>query len=495
MTVKKATALTAAALCAATVVGFAVRAAADAKAKPAEEKLPDIIVNTSPVKMQELVSTVDFVATLKASESVNVFPKLGGRVAKTYFEAGDKVKAGDVLFEIDTSDYMTALDNAKAAEAVAVASYNKQTGSGLEQSLLALEMQRAMAAISSDTSGDKIDDLLEEQKKLRKQYNEAKEALGKSPEEYQQDILEAKAQVDLKANALANAKAQGKTLAEIQTAEAELNAASANYENVKAGYEKFSAIDSQLKTVNISLDAAYKADDPLSAQQYYYYQQYDLAAGKGAQESEALAQAQLKQAMVAVKNAEKQIEDCVVKAPISGVIQQKNVKTYEMAGSSMAAYVITVNNSLNVEFSVSDRYVHNIRVNDTVKVDTAAGVKTAVVTEISENADAKTGLFLIKALIDNSDGRLKAGSAVTVTVNTQRTGNTVTVPVKSVRYQNEEAFVYRLVDGKAVRTVVKTGISDEKYVEITSGISNDDVIITTWHPNLRDGVAVVQAQQ
>ena len=69
------------------------------------------------------------------------------------------------------------------------------------------------------------------------------------------------------------------------------------------------------------------------------------------------------------------------------------------------------------------------------------------------------------------------------------------MPVKSVRYQNEEAFVYRLVDGKAVRTVVKTGISDEKYVEITSGISNDDVIITTWHPNLRDGVAVVQAQQ
>ena len=46
-----------------------------------------------------------------------------------------------------------------------------------------------------------------------------------------------------------------------------------------------------------------------------------------------------------------------------------------------------------------------------------------------------------------------------------------------------------------MRVDVTTGISSAEEVVILSGLTAEDQIITTWHPDLKDGAAVALAEQ
>ena len=63
-----------------------------------------------------------------------------------------------------------------------------------------------------------------------------------------------------------------------------------------------------------------------------------------------------------------------------------------------------------------------------------------------------------------------------------------------LEYDGNQPFVYVYRDGKAVRTDVTTGISSAEEIVILSGLTKEDQIITTWHPDLKDGAAVTMAQ-
>ena len=65
-----------------------------------------------------------------------------------------------------------------------------------------------------------------------------------------------------------------------------------------------------------------------------------------------------------------------------------------------------------------------------------------------------------------------------------------TVPVDCVRYEDGEPYVYLNKDGVAQKTFISLGITDEEVYEVVAGLNAGDSVISTWHPNLADGVAV-----
>ena len=54
-------------------------------------------------------------------------------------------------------------------------------------------------------------------------------------------------------------------------------------------------------------------------------------------------------------------------------------------------------------------------------------------------------------------------------------------------------FVYTVVDGKARRTEVRTGVRTPGFVQVTSGLKAGDVVITAGQakPMMRDGMPVM----
>ena len=64
------------------------------------------------------------------------------------------------------------------------------------------------------------------------------------------------------------------------------------------------------------------------------------------------------------------------------------------------------------------------------------------------------------------------------------------LPLDLIEYDENQPYVYVYRDGVAVRVDLVTGVSTADSIVIESGLTEEDQIITTWHPDLKDGAAV-----
>jgi len=78
-------------------------------------KESSVNVTVSEVKLQTIEETATYTGELKAGESTSVSAKVSGNVEAIYCEVGDYVNEGDVLLQIDDTDYRTQYNQANAA--------------------------------------------------------------------------------------------------------------------------------------------------------------------------------------------------------------------------------------------------------------------------------------------------------------------------------------------------------------------------------------------
>jgi multidrug efflux pump subunit AcrA (membrane-fusion protein) len=119
---------------------------------------------------------------------------------------------------------------------------------------------------------------------------------------------------------------------------------------------------------------------------------------------------------------------------------------------------------------------------------------SAQITELANTANPQTGLYAAKAQTDEPLGTSRSGGVVKVKASTAKAEDAMLLSLDLLEYDGNQPFVYVYRDGKAVRTDVTTGISSAEEIVILSGLTKEDQIITTWHPDLKDGAAVTMAQ-
>jgi membrane fusion protein (multidrug efflux system) len=67
------------------------------------------------------------------------------------------------------------------------------------------------------------------------------------------------------------------------------------------------------------------------------------------------------------------------------------------------------------------------------------------------------------------------------------------LPEQAIVPQGDEQYVYKVVDGKALRTKIDIGQRREGLVEVLQGLDPDATIVTAGHLKIRDGSAVTVA--
>ena len=94
--------------------------------------------------------------------------------------------------------------------------------------------------------------------------------------------------------------------------------------------------------------------------------------------------------------------------------------------------------------------------------------------------------------IDDPDGQLLPNTNVTVTVTTLRLTNALSLPREALHTEGNSDFVFRVVDGKLVRTPVRVGIVTLTRVEIQEGLPQGALVAlgATTDTDLHDGLAV-----
>lgn len=216
----------------------------------------------------------------------------------------------------------------------------------------------------------------------------------------------------------------------------------------------------------------------------------------GAVSHQALEQAQnaadnARLAYEAAKNQyDLQLKYTTVTAPISGVVESRNVEPHDHIDTSSEICKISGTNQIQIKFGITEKTLQNIALNDMISVEKNGVKYEGTVTEISSVVNNETGLYDVKATLTDSKG-LTTGTRVKITVVMSKAAGVMTIPVDAVSYDAGVPFVYCYDNGVAKKTEISTGIYDNQKMEVKSGITNDNMVITSWSNELIDGAGVL----
>lgn len=179
-----------------------------------------------------------------------------------------------------------------------------------------------------------------------------------------------------------------------------------------------------------------------------------------------------------------------VKAPISGTVTSVAAKVGMQGSPSVAFATVETLDDLEIKFSAIEIYAAQLKEGNIVSVtiDAFPGETfSAKITKISPVVNPANRMTEITVKLDKTDSRLKPGMYVRLSVQLQKKENVVVVPFSALTISQNETYCYVAKDDRAVRTVVETGIKNEGFVEVVSGLSEGDRLIVKGQGFVSDG--------
>lgn len=205
-------------------------------------------------------------------------------------------------------------------------------------------------------------------------------------------------------------------------------------------------------------------------------EEYDIAS---ADYRTAKAQTQLIQA---------QIGKTTVRAPFSGKIGLRSISpgTYVTPATLIAKLVST--NPLKITFSIPEKYATEISKNNTITF-TVPNVKetfTAKIYALEPAIEATTRTLQIRALTDNSNGKLLPGTFANIELPLKNIKDAIIIPTEAIVPIQDGKKVFIANNGKAKEVKVETLTRTDKDVVITSGLKIGDTVLTSGVMSLKD---------
>ena len=241
-----------------------------------------------------------------------------------------------------------------------------------------------------------------------------------------------------------------------------------------------------------------------SATQALQDAQTNLARQQALFQAGDIASAMLEQAQTAAKNAQiqydsaklnydHQMEYANITATISGKVEICDIEVHDNVSQQNLITVIAGEGSKSVSFAVPEKIAKQLKTGDSIYIEKNGSEYTGTINEISSMIDAATGLFQVKASVEDGDA-LPTGSSVQLKVTSDKQENVMTLPVDTVYYSGGDAYLYLYEDGTVHQVPVEVGIYDSERVQILSGIDMTDEVITTWSSELYEGSKVQKSQ-
>lgn len=193
---------------------------------------------------------------------------------------------------------------------------------------------------------------------------------------------------------------------------------------------------------------------------------------------------------IATLNA--QLGQSAVTAPISGVVDQVNVKIGQSAAPGLGLVRIVNLAQLKVVAKVADTYSGSVRKGDAVVVrfpDINRELNTRI-SFVSTTVDPLSRTFAIEAPLP-SDNSLKPNMLAQVKINDQTKANAIVINQNLIQSTENGQLVYVAVNegGKKVAKArtVKTGEAYGGRIAITQGLKAGDQVVTAGYQDLVDG--------
>ncbi|MBW4520623.1 MAG: efflux RND transporter periplasmic adaptor subunit [Scytolyngbya sp. HA4215-MV1] len=219
----------------------------------------------------------------------------------------------------------------------------------------------------------------------------------------------------------------------------------------------------------------------------------------GVQQSQAAiaqSRAAVNQAKSGVDSASASERYGTIVAPFDGVVVQKLAYEGEMTAPGTALLKVENPHRLQLELSVPEEKLRWVRVGQSVqvRVDAANQTDRSTIRQIVPSADTTSRSFLVKIPLHNS-GRLISGMFGRVTLPFGEPQETILIPRDAFIQRGQLQGVYVVeataAQPRAVLRWVKTGKVQSGQIEIVSGLTTGDRLITNHIPQLSEGQPVI----
>lgn len=186
------------------------------------------------------------------------------------------------------------------------------------------------------------------------------------------------------------------------------------------------------------------------------------------------------------------MSNTVIKAPISGVISDKNVDIGQMATQSTVFAKVNDISSVYATIQVPQEKINTVNIGQTatVTVDGNDATYNGTVQSKELSADTTSRVFNCKIKIDNSDKSLLPGVYAKVNLVSDEKTNIIMVPISALAGSDGDYYVFTNDNGTAKQQKVTIGETNQNDVEIKSGVQDGEQIICSNISSLQDGSAV-----
>lgn len=192
------------------------------------------------------------------------------------------------------------------------------------------------------------------------------------------------------------------------------------------------------------------------------------------------------------------LEDTVIRAPFAGTIGLRQVSVGAFVQPGAELVTLDRIDRVRLRFTLPEAAIGAVRVGAPVEVRTPAfgdRVFRGRVTAFAGRLDASLRTLTAEAELPNPERLLRPGMLADLRVVTASVPDAVTVPPIAVQVRGAVQFVYRIVDGCALRTEVTLGQRERDGVEIVKGLRAGDVVATEGFDNLSGGAPVITKRE
>ncbi len=210
-------------------------------------------------------------------------------------------------------------------------------------------------------------------------------------------------------------------------------------------------------------------------------------------------ESQVAQAKAQLEVAKKNLADCKLLTPVSGVVGKKMIGAGETALPSQAVVNILDISSVKVRVSIPEAEIGCISSNtpSTIKIDAIGKTVEGGMIEKGIQADALTHTYDIYINIANKERKILPGMVANVSLTPNPSpkgeGSSYLIPLRCVQKRVDGGLFVWTVDENncAKRTDVTIGNTIGNKVQITSGLTEQQRVVTEGYQKLSEGTKVV----
>lgn len=409
------------------------------------EQPATVDVTAAQAVIKPIPSYIEATGSLDSDAKSDVAPTIQGKVVAVNFDIGSYVNQGDVLVQLDARDASIRLEQARA-QLEQQKQAAQQAEAGVEQAIANLRQTQARLGIGDGETFQVKD------------FSQVKSIT---------------AQLEL---------------AEIELRRAERlletgDISRATYDQKKAQRD---SLIGQLDEARSNASVAIRAINTAQA------------AVEAARAAAASAKAGIRTTEAAVAQAEKTVNDNVVRSPLSGYVAEKAIEVGEFISpntpnTKIATIVRT--STLRLKINIPEQNVGKVATGQGISLQTSAYPDrnfAGRIVRLAPNVNPQSRTLVVEAEVQNSEGLLKPGQFATVRITQSTPEPAVMIPVTAVKTTGDINRVFVIRDGAAREQIVQLGLLEGDMIQVKSGVVEGETVAVSGLDQLSDGVFVRQ---